>query len=533
VRGPSISTLDLERIGLTASWLLELAPALIEQRCRELPPAQARRLAQEGLRTLKARPDLDAVLRRTAHDNFHSSWTNDYPRLRVKIRADFGNFLLESSSQHAFMLPWTICDVAAGTSVESYNANLSRAVARLLSDDFPGYAHLIGGSLVSAVVWQILGDLMAEPRPAHEAGREMPAVIPTSRQVDCALLQAARNGQADGCQALLTSGADIECRDEKGRTPLILAIKGKSCEATAALLAAGADVDVHDNDGDTPLLHAVPESGFLRALRSTLDKSAKQAGDHAGLVQLLLQAGADPSGANRKYGTTPILKVAQMKQRGDLPSLQLLIEAGASVNVADDAGQTALMHAAYPPFHGEMFQLLVRAGANTESRRNDGCTGLISAAAGGETEAARAWIEAGADVNASGPNGNTPLMLAARGWPDIVEALLAAGADVNSADNDGDTAVQFAVLGYRWSTEQDKMAIVQRLLQAGADVRRRNRKGHSALTELLRQEREKRIEEEVLREFQSRPQECEPEIMLYGQDDSALCRLLRDAGCEV
>jgi hypothetical protein len=47
----------------------------------------------------------------------------------------------------------------------------------------------------------------------------------------------------------------------------------------------------------------------------------------------------------------------------------------------------------------------------------------------GGGQEARAWVEAGADVNVRGPDDVTPLMLAAQGWPEIVRALLAAGAD--------------------------------------------------------------------------------------------------------
>jgi ankyrin repeat protein len=271
----------------------------------------------------------------------------------------------------------------------------------------------------------------------------------------------------------------------------------------------------------------------MRALMSILDEEEGRDGrQHVKLLQLLLDAGADPNGANGRYGTTPLLKVAEMKKKNALFAAKLLIEAGSCVNVADDAGQTALMHAAFPPFDHEMFLLLVEAGADTESRRNDGCTGLVNAAAGGETDAARAWIEAGADINATGPNGNTPLMLAAQGWPNIVEALLTAGADVTAADADGDTALHFAVVGYRWSTEQDKSVIMRRLLEAGGNARARNRKGHTALTDLLHLEREQQIEAEVMREFRSEPHGSEPDITTTVQYDSELCRLLRDAGCE-
>src|ERR1700722_1125877 len=117
---PIIPTLDLDRMGLTASCVLDRARILIEQRCRELSAEPAGRLASEGLALLRARSDLEGILRNAAHSNFNSCWTNDYPHLRVKILSHADNMvLMDSISQHNFMLPWSVSDVAAGTKVEN------------------------------------------------------------------------------------------------------------------------------------------------------------------------------------------------------------------------------------------------------------------------------------------------------------------------------------------------------------------------------------------------------------------------------
>jgi ankyrin repeat protein len=70
---------------------------------------------------------------------------------------------------------------------------------------------------------------------------------------------------------------------------------------------------------------------------------------------------------------------------------------------------------------------------------------LLFAALSGRREIAELLIAKGADVNAKGDDGSTPLHSAA--WYDrkeVAELLIANGADVNAKDDGGDTPLDMA-----------------------------------------------------------------------------------------
>lgn len=97
----------------------------------------------------------------------------------------------------------------------------------------------------------------------------------------------------DSCaQMLLSHGADISSRDNKGWTPLHVASYHGASKSVSSLLNAGAEIDARDNAGMTPLDHC--------ALSFYLDHKT-----HSEAMTVLLQASASFS-SFKKNGYTPL-----------------------------------------------------------------------------------------------------------------------------------------------------------------------------------------------------------------------------------
>jgi len=87
------------------------------------------------------------------------------------------------------------------------------------------------------------------------------------------LMRAALDGNTERVRELIHQGADINQRDDNGRTALMFAVINTHYETMKVLLEYGADVNNKSNKGGTALMGAA-SAGDLRMVQALLDKGA-------------------------------------------------------------------------------------------------------------------------------------------------------------------------------------------------------------------------------------------------------------------
>jgi ankyrin repeat protein len=176
--------------------------------------------------------------------------------------------------------------------------------------------------------------------------------------------------------------------------------------------------------------------------------------DNVGVVNELLARGFDPNAANDQGQVGLYLALRDESPR---VAAALLAHPQTKVDIANGSGETPLMMAALKG-NLDAARQLVERGAQVN---RDGWTPLHYAASGGDSAAVVAWLlERGAKVDARAPNGNTPLMMAARyGAFRSVELLLARGADARLSNGAGMSAADLA-------RQEGRESLASRLLSA-------------------------------------------------------------------
>ncbi|XP_076341142.1 rabankyrin-5-like [Tachypleus tridentatus] len=283
------------------------------------------------------------------------------------------------------------------------------------------------------------------------------------------LHEAVAAGNEDRVRQLLEENSvnpDDPDWDHNGRLPIVEASRLGHLEVVRVLCEAGCDINAGNALGETAI-HVVVKS---RNINVRLAKALLE-------VELL-----DLNRQEKMNGYTPLhVLVKNCVYDGKFsPEMEELLQslvADSDLTMKDHRGETALHRAAGAKNqHHRPLEILVKAGADLDVQNDLGLTPLMCAVDTGSTEVARVLIDFGTDTNLSDRNGQTSLHYAAyKNLPDIVKYLLHHGCDVNALDINGDSALHLA-------SSKGNTSVVQALLSsADVNINVQNIKGNTPL----------------------------------------------------
>jgi uncharacterized protein len=124
---------------------------------------------------------------------------------------------------------------------------------------------------------------------------------------DRALAEACRAGVSDAAGAALAAGASVNGIDERGISPLHVAVAYRHRTVVEALLAAGADAGSQSEFGNAPQFAALDVQGRVGPYATRIDGEP-----HWQILSALIDAGVDVNAANRTGATLLDLAVAMV-----------------------------------------------------------------------------------------------------------------------------------------------------------------------------------------------------------------------------
>lgn len=255
---------------------------------------------------------------------------------------------------------------------------------------------------------------------------------------------------------MLAAGFDPNAYNAQGQTGLHLAAIKNAAKAAAALIEYGADplAGMKDNPDHKPMEDAIRFNGV------------KAAG-------ILMKADGYPFDARVDEKT--LLHYACAKNRADL--VMTLIENGMDPNAQTENGATPLIIALVRE-HRNLVDVLLEIPAVVQNiEKHIVCTDekrrtvFALAIDFQQTEAVQKMINSGANVNAVGQDGMTPLMRAIDAKDlKLIHMLVSAGADINKFDDEKRSPLHYIFWFSTELSDDERIDLGFKLVDYGADV---------------------------------------------------------------
>lgn len=316
-----------------------------------------------------------------------------------------------------------------------------------------------------------------------------PQLDMTTKQGESALMLALAQSELKPFQAyfLLEAGADVSLQAKDGTSALHLAIKSPP-ELFEKVLAGSKNINCRTNKGITPLMAACTAGAVDAVDRLLFYRADLLAASHEGVTALHLacqhkepktalrlleeESGRQLVNSINHKGATPLIEAIR---KGHAGLVRAFLDLGAMTNAIDSEGNAALHQAAIQG-RLDIMRDLRGAGADLELSGTDmRQTPLIAAVRAGQMQAALMLLSEGANPNAQNHAGISALMFALAGeYREIVDALLDSGADASLIDDWGRN-----VLHYGEDTVSP--SLLKRLMAAGADINKTTKQGETPL----------------------------------------------------
>ena len=177
--------------------------------------------------------------------------------------------------------------------------------------------------------------------------------VKLSENNESLLHNAAMSGKVDAIDLVISNGADIEARDNFGRSPIFFSLYSREPAALAKMIEKGADVNVKNEDGAT-LVQVAARVEMPEMVKMLIDAKvdvniadkdnttplywAVMTGNEE-IAKMLLSNGADPNIAEKNSGDNP-LHLASIKGQNGIT--KLLLKHGSEVNTVNSAGLSPL-----------------------------------------------------------------------------------------------------------------------------------------------------------------------------------------------